>query len=119
LIPGRRKGKAHKAEHLGYAGRRCLVSRKWSGKNLTEHRVDRRSHVLRALGAVGITPQHDTEDGAGDRYVWTPIRPSDPDQPDRIELLMRSISQRRRWRDQYERAREPAAAQLPATDDAA
>ena len=33
-IPGRCKGKAHKAEHLGVAGRRVLVSRKWSNKTL-------------------------------------------------------------------------------------
>jgi hypothetical protein len=112
LIPGRCKGKAHKPEYLGYAGRRCLVSRKWSGKNLTEHRTDRRDYVLRALGAVGITPRQATEDDPGDRYVWTPIRPTDPDQPDRVELLMRSISERRRWREQYERAR----AELPATE---
>ena len=34
LVPGRCKGKAHDADHLGYAGRRVLVSRKWSGKTL-------------------------------------------------------------------------------------
>jgi hypothetical protein len=117
LIPGRCKGKAHKAEHLGYAGRRCLVSRKWSGKNLTEHRDDRRLHVLRALGAVGITARHATEDDAGDRYLWQPVRPTDPDQPDRLELLMRSVSERRRWREQYERARELARSEHPASDD--
>ena len=32
LGPGCCKGKAHDAEHLGYAGRRVLVSRKWSGR---------------------------------------------------------------------------------------
>jgi hypothetical protein len=32
LVPGRCKGKAHDPVHLGYAGRRVLVSRKWSGK---------------------------------------------------------------------------------------
>ena len=32
LIPGCCKGKAHRREYLGYAGRRVLVSRKWSGK---------------------------------------------------------------------------------------
>jgi hypothetical protein len=31
--PGRCKGKAHQPEHLGIAGRRVLVSRKWSNKN--------------------------------------------------------------------------------------
>ena len=32
LIPGQCKGKAHRAENLGYAGRRVLTSRRWSGK---------------------------------------------------------------------------------------
>jgi hypothetical protein len=116
LIPGRCKGKAHKPDHLGYAGRRCLVSRKWSGKNLTEHRTDRRDHVLRSLGAVGIEPRQATADDERDRYLWTPVRPTDPDQPDRMELLLRSIAQRRRWREQYERARDQLAP-LPATGD--
>ncbi|MEW9554577.1 replication initiator [Nonomuraea sp. NPDC050783] len=30
MAPGRCRSKAHKPEHLGYAGRRVLVSRKWS-----------------------------------------------------------------------------------------
>jgi hypothetical protein len=30
IVPGRCKGKAHRREYLGYAGRRVLVSRKWS-----------------------------------------------------------------------------------------
>jgi hypothetical protein len=34
MIPGRCKGKAHQLEHLGIAGRRVLVSRKWSNKTL-------------------------------------------------------------------------------------
>ena len=33
--PGRCEGQAHDAEHLGYGGRRVLVSRRWSGKTLT------------------------------------------------------------------------------------
>jgi hypothetical protein len=33
MTPGRCKGKAHKPEHLGIAGRRVLVSRKWSNKD--------------------------------------------------------------------------------------
>ncbi len=116
LVPGLCKGKAHKPENLGYGGRRCLVSRKWSGRNLTEHRTERRDHVLRTLGAVGAAVQQATPDGECDRYLWQPIRPTDPDQPDRLELLLRSISERKRWREQYERARDQAAG-LPATDD--
>jgi len=115
LLPGLCKGKAHKRENLGYGGRRCLVSRKWSGRNLTEHRTERREHVLRTLGVVGAAVEQSTPDGERERYQWQPIRPSDPDQPDRLELMFRLISERRRWRQQYERARDQAA-QLPATD---
>jgi Replication initiator protein, pSAM2 len=39
LRPGACKGKAHRREYLGYAGRRVLVSRKWSGKTLADHRA--------------------------------------------------------------------------------
>jgi hypothetical protein len=34
MTPGRCKGKAHQLQHLGIAGRRVLVSRKWSNKTL-------------------------------------------------------------------------------------
>ena len=44
--PGRCKGKAHRPEHLGYAGRRVLVSRKWSGKTLADHRADSKAWLL-------------------------------------------------------------------------
>ena len=37
--PGACKGKAHDADHLGYAGRRVLCSCKWSGKTLADHRA--------------------------------------------------------------------------------
>jgi hypothetical protein len=39
MRPGHCRGKAHRREYLGYAGRRVLVSRKWSGKTLADHRV--------------------------------------------------------------------------------
>jgi hypothetical protein len=50
LRPGACKGKAHRREYLGYAGRRVLVSRKWSGKTLADHRADRRAWLTSALG---------------------------------------------------------------------
>jgi hypothetical protein len=118
LTPGQCKGKAHKADNLGYGGRRCLVSRRWSGRNLSEHRDERRAHVLRALGAVGARVDQATPDGQADRYRWELIRPGDPDQPDRTELLLRAIAERRRWREQYDHAKQQAA-ELPATDDQA
>ena len=50
LAPGRCKSKAHDPDHLGYAGRRVLVSRKWSGKTLADHRADRQQWLLSTLG---------------------------------------------------------------------
>jgi len=41
--PGACKGKAHRGEYLGYPGRRVLVSRKWSGKTLADHRANRKN----------------------------------------------------------------------------
>jgi hypothetical protein len=32
LVPAACKGKAHTRDHVGYGGRRVLVSRKWSGR---------------------------------------------------------------------------------------
>ena len=56
LVPGRCKGKAHDADHLGYAGRRVLVSRKWSGKTLADHRADRKEWLLRHARCFGNRP---------------------------------------------------------------
>ena len=50
LIPGACKGKAHRRDHLGYAGRRVLVSRKWSGKTLADDRGDRKAWLTEMLG---------------------------------------------------------------------
>jgi hypothetical protein len=56
LAPGRCKGKAHDADHLGYAGRRVLVSRKWSGKTLADHRADRKDWLLKTLDVSATDP---------------------------------------------------------------
>ena len=56
LRPGRCKGKAHRREYLGYAGRRVLVSRKWSGKTLADHRGDRRAWLMDTLGLPAADP---------------------------------------------------------------
>jgi hypothetical protein len=69
LRPGYCKGKAHRREHLGYAGRRVLVSRKWSGKTLADHRADRKQWLLATLGIEQADPT---------RYTWEPVAPSDP-----------------------------------------
>ena len=71
LRPGHCKGKAHRREHLGYAGRRVLVSRKWSGKTLADHRADRKQL---APGNPRASPRTDPA-----RYTWEPVTPGDPD----------------------------------------
>jgi Replication initiator protein, pSAM2 len=114
LTPGACKGKAHDADHLGYAGRRVLASRKWSGKTLADHRADRRDWLLAALGVSATDPA---------RYAWEPVAPDDPDYMDRARRLLHAIADRARWqaalREARRRAAMPAAPDLPATGEAA
>ncbi|GAA2219880.1 hypothetical protein GCM10009850_121500 [Nonomuraea monospora] len=102
MVPGCCRSKAHKPEHLGYAGRRVLVSRKWSNKTLAEHKQDRRTWVLEALGqADEPTDPH--------RYVWQPVRPGDPEVAPIGVRLLRSIAERQRWRAHLRRLEELSA----------
>ncbi len=103
MTPGRCKGKAHRPEHLGIAGRRVLVSRKWSNKALDDHRAERAAFVRQLLEAVGIQPAHGPQDGP---YLWERTGPTDPDIPPRPILLLHAIAERQRWKAEY------AAAQL-------
>ena len=96
--------KAHRREHLGYAGRRVLVSRKWSGKTLADHKADRLAWVLRTLGLDPTNPTNDRENthpaafplrflGDGDRIAWELARPTDPDVPPREHRLLRAVGE--------------------------
>ena len=69
LAPGRCKSKAHDADHFGYAGRRVLASRKWSGKTLDDHRADRKDWLLKTLGVSATDPA---------RYAWEMVAPTRP-----------------------------------------
>ncbi|MEV0581306.1 replication initiator [Nonomuraea sp. NPDC050310] len=91
MIPGCCRSKAHKPEHLGYAGRRVLVSRKWSNKTLAEHKQDRRTWVMEALGLADETPDPH-------RYIWRPVPTNDANIPPLAVRLLRSIKERQRWR---------------------
>jgi hypothetical protein len=108
MAPGSCRSKAHKREHLGYAGRRILVSRKWSGKTLADHKHDRRAWVLATLG---VDPDHDSSatDGTNDKtrehFTWEPADRDDPVAPLPTRLL-RAIAERQRWRAAYEAARD-------------
>lgn len=98
--PGRCKGRAHRRSTLGLPGRRVLVSRKWSGKTLADHRADRKAFVLAALAEIGIRKAE--PDRA--RLVWHKIQPGDPNLPPRAHLLMHAIAERIRWKAEYDRA---------------
>lgn len=118
--PGRCKAKAHRRDTLGLPGRRVLVSRKWSGKSLGDHKADRAAFVREALAAVGIQKPA-PEPG---RVILRAVRPGDPSVPPRSHLLMREIAERTRWRAEYDRALlaaqgPPGEPDLSATDRAA
>jgi hypothetical protein len=85
MRPGHCYGKAHRREYLGYAGRRVLVSRKWSGKTLTDHRADRRAWLLETLGLSATDPA---------RYIWEPVTPGDPDHMAPAQRLLHVVADR-------------------------
>ncbi|TCJ40725.1 replication initiator [Parafrankia sp. BMG5.11] len=125
LVPGRCRGKAHRRETLGFGGRRVLVSRKWSGKTLADHRADRIAWVREQLEALGHTDSGAGTGPAGGpgpgtdpaRTVCTLLRPGDPAAPRREHLLLQAVAQRRAWRAQLDAARAATsdAGGLPVT----
>lgn len=95
-VPGKCKGKAHKRTTLGVAGRRVLVSRKWSGKSLADHKHDRKTFVRQLLADVGIKPEDQAQ-----RVVWNNVQPGDPNVPPRAHMLLSAVAERRRWKAEY------------------
>ena len=114
LLPGACKGKAHRRDHLGYAGRRVLVSRKWSGKTLADHRGDRKAWLTAMLGLPA------TDSAA---YRWEPVTPNDEDYMPPGRRLLHSVADRLHWEqalaEARNRARDALAKELPATGRAA
>jgi hypothetical protein len=104
--PGCCKGKAHRREYLGYAGRRILVSRKWSGKTLDDHRADRKAWLTSALGLPATDPR---------QYSWEPVKPGDPDHMPNGQRLLHVVADRIQWQSALEQARRRAA--MPSDDD--
>ncbi|MBB4933747.1 hypothetical protein F4561_004567 [Lipingzhangella halophila] len=111
MRPGCCRSKAHKREHLGYAGRRVLVSRKWSNKTLADHKADRLTWVLETLG---IDPNNDDHDqgaavplrASSGNHVWELARPTDPDVPPREHRLLRAVGDALHRRSQLDSARQ-------------
>jgi hypothetical protein len=108
LRPGCCKGKAHRPEHLGYAGQRVLTTRKWSGKTLADHRGDRKARLLATLGI-------DEAPDSG-RYTWHVVTPSDPDHLPYDRRLLYIVAERTRLKAAFGEARRRAedAAELRA-----
>ncbi|MGO4956838.1 replication initiator [Luteococcus sp. Sow4_B9] len=108
MVPGSCPKKHHDREHLGLGGRRCLVSRKWSGKTLKRHRADRAAVVREALAEAGITAPEierisaevQADDGQP-RYEWHPVEVT-PGLYTRT--ILHGIQERARWRAEYARA---------------
>jgi Helitron helicase-like domain at N-terminus len=99
LVPGQCKGKAHRHDHLGYAGRRVLVSRKWSGKTLADHRGDRKAWLTEMLGL----PPTDSA-----TYRWEQVRPGDEDYLPPARRLLHAVADRLRWENALAEARRRA-----------
>jgi hypothetical protein len=128
MAPGWCRSKAHDREHLGLGGRRVLVSRRWTGKTLDQHRADRAAIVRAVLAEAGIDPDdHNTysatvlrPDGQP-RYHWSPVNPSDLGETPYMRVIAHTIRRRQRWREQYETAKTRAAppTDLSATETAA
>ncbi len=100
LHPGRCKRKAHRREYLGYAGRRVLVSRKWSGKTLADHKGDRREWLMSTLGISATDPA---------RYIWEPVAPGDPGHTPPRNASCTSSADRKRWHAALTEARRRAS----------
>jgi hypothetical protein len=114
LQPGACKGKAHRADNLGYAGRRVLVSRKWSGKTLADHRADRKTWLL---GMLGLPDPADTG-----RYRWETVTPADLDFMTHSRRMLHVLADRTRWHEALAEAwrrADEATGGLPATGKAA
>ncbi|MBB4934599.1 hypothetical protein F4561_005419 [Lipingzhangella halophila] len=111
MRPGFCRSKAHKREHLGYAGRRVLVSRKWSNKTLADHKADRLTWVLETLG---VDPNDEDQDqgaavplrASSGNHIWELARPTDPDVPPREHRLLRAVGEALHRRAQLDSARQ-------------
>jgi replication initiator protein RepSA len=104
MRPGCCKGKAHRREYLGYAGRRVLVSRKWSGKTLADHRADRKAWLTEMLDLPATDP---------DRYAWELVAPGDRDHMPVPQRLLHVVADRMRWLQALDQARRRAQGEPP------
>jgi ribosomal protein L15E len=84
----------------GVRGRRVLVSRKWSGKTLTDHRADRKAWLM------AILDMSTAEDDSTHR--WEVVIPTDPDHMPPVQRLMHVLADRTAWQTALVAARRKA-----------
>jgi hypothetical protein len=112
MNPGECPAKAHDRAHLGCGGRRVLVSRKWTGKTLADHRADRASVVRQVLQEAGID-SHEMErlsvtvmrEDGRPRYEWKVWNPLEATVPVYRQVMTRAIAEKIRWRSEYDAAK--------------
>ena len=99
----------------------CWSPASGPGRRLAEHKADRATVVREALLAAGIVaPETErlaatvTLPDGSPRFVWTDTR---PDARTYARVLLASIAERQKWREQYEAAKAagPAVDNRPAT----
>jgi hypothetical protein len=120
MEPGVCPVKAHGRQHLGCGGRRVLVSRRWTGKTLTDHRADRAAVVRQVLAAAGVDV-HEADrlsatvlrpDGQR-RYEWKVWNPLEATVPIYRQVMTRAIAEKMRWKAQYDAAKAAAGPDPP------
>ena len=115
LRPGQCKRRAHHIDNVGHGGRRVLVSRRWTGKTLSQHRADRAEVVRQVLAEAGVDPdEHQqyaadrlTPDGRR-RWAWHRLSLREME-PIYAQVITDAVRTRQRWRDDYQAAKELVA----------
>lgn len=113
MVPGQCPSKAHDWENLGCGGRRVLVSRKWTGKTLKDHKADRAAVVRQVLEAAGVEVPETArmaadilrEDGIP-RFNWKIWDPIDASVSLYRQVMTKSIAEKTRWKSEYDLAKQ-------------
>jgi hypothetical protein len=91
-----------------------LVSRKWSGKTLADHRGDRKAWLIEMLDLPATDPA---------AYRWEQVQPGDEDYMPPARRLLHATADRLHWEqalaEARRRARDALADELSATGRAA
>jgi hypothetical protein len=85
-------------------GPRVLVSRKWSGKTLADHRGDRRAWLMETLGIPATDPA---------RYRWELVCPGDLDHMPPAQRMLHVVADRMLWQQALAEARRRATGNSP------